>query len=414
MMTDRFLNHDLLARTCAALIPVLPRLVERPWGGSTLPAYKGVDSAKPGAIYGEAFEVSAWDADPETAANPSLVRLSDGAIVPLTALLDVAGETILGTRLASAHGCRIPLLPKVLCVRELLSVQAHPPGRPEVYVVLEAEQGATLRLGWRGNVEAQELGRRLAKGRELQVKLAALVSPKLSEADLGRLISSRLGSGADHLELCAGLFEVLGPTNHSQEIEDALRDLRELYWHVLDLLCEVEARQGQVIYNATSSGEPRFPDAEVHALGNPLGKELLCLEVRLPGTTYRAWDHCRYPLRPVDVSTALSSMPLKARSPESFIAKPSPLAGYPGVSRSVENGLFVIDHVELRGAPVRAPAGSFLRTLHGVDGKIVARSSSGEIVGELGRGQCAIVPASLGDIVFEATCGSLIQVTVPS
>ncbi|MCU0663362.1 MAG: hypothetical protein MUC50_13680 [Myxococcota bacterium] len=407
-------NDDVFALACSALIPILPRLVERPWGGMGLPAYKGVEDSPKGARYGEAFEVSAWDEDPETAALPSVVLLPDGSNCPLTMLLDKRGEAILGKRLNAAHGSRIPLLPKVLCVKELLSVQAHPPQRPEVYIVLDAEPGATLRLGWKRDVDAHDLGAKLEKGRELQERLLRLVSPKLNEAELGRLVSQRLGSGIEVRELCNDLLSAFGETGREAEIEVGVGGLRELYWQMLGLLSEVPVRKGQVIYNAATRGDLLFPDAEVHALGNPQGRELLCLEVRLPGTTYRAWDNCRFPMRPVHVAQALSSMPLVARKPESFLVEPQPLPGYPGVSRCVENGLFVVDRIEVEGVPRLVPNGFRLRTLHGVAGHVLVRGQDGKLMGELRAGQCALSPASLGELVFEGARASVIQISLPA
>lgn len=404
---------ERFAAACQRLIPVLPRLVERPWGGAGLAAYKNFETPHDGARYGEAFEVSAWDADRETAANPSWVQLPGGGTALLTELLDHCGAAILGPHLATTYGARLPLLPKVLCVRELLSVQAHPPQRPEVYIILEAEPGATICLGWRQDVDSGELSAKLEAGRRLQVELLRLVSPRLDEADLGRLVSQRLGSGAQTRELCEGVVTAAGQAASASKIEAAIGGLRELYWEVLERLGEVKVGAGQVIYNAAVGGDSRFPDAEVHALGNPACREILCLEVRLPGTTYRAWDHCRYPLRPVDVGKALSSMPLEGRCPESFIVAPQPVDGYPGVTRSVANGLFIIDHIEVTGAPCTAPGAAELRTLHGVGGDVTVTAQDGTPLGELRRGQCAVVPACLGELVFSGAAAKVVQVTVP-
>jgi hypothetical protein len=109
---------------------------------------------------------------------------------------------------------------------------------------------------------------------------------------------------------------------------------------------------GQVIYNANpeavsaATGRPR--SAEVHALGNPQGKEILALEIRRPGPTFRAWDHARFPLRPIDVDKTLDALNLQATRPADFIVTPRPLAGCPGVFRSVQSEWFVVDHLRPR------------------------------------------------------------------
>jgi len=64
-----------------------------------------------------------------------------------------------------------------------------------------------------------------------------------------------------------------------------------------------------LIYNANpeavSAATGRSRSAEVNALGNPQGKGFLALEIRRPGPTFRAWDHVRFPLRPIDVDKTL-------------------------------------------------------------------------------------------------------------
>ena len=54
-----------------------------------------------------------------------------------------------------------------------------------------------------------------------------------------------------------------------------------------------------------TKGSIVFDGAEVHALGNPEGREILALEIRRPGPTFRAWDNVRFPVRDVDVDAAL-------------------------------------------------------------------------------------------------------------
>ena len=88
-----------------------------------------------------------------------MLALADGSTITLPALLAVHAETLLGEAFVQRYGRRFPLLPKLLDVAELLSVQAHPPGNTEVYVIVDADPGATIRLGFAADIDAGALGR---------------------------------------------------------------------------------------------------------------------------------------------------------------------------------------------------------------------------------------------------------------
>ncbi len=150
-------------------------LVERPWGGAQLREFKrlGVAAAGAGAV-GESFEIAADDTDDEARRYPSVVELGDGSTVTLPALLARHAETLLGAAFVARYGPRFPLLPKLLDVAELLSIQAHPPGNTEVYVIVAAEPGATIRLGFRADVDATAFAASLAQGRRDQQRVLEL------------------------------------------------------------------------------------------------------------------------------------------------------------------------------------------------------------------------------------------------
>ena len=118
----------------------------------------------PDTKWGESFEICAFDDDAEARANPSAVILADGSKLSLSELLATAGPAILGEEFATASRNQIPLLPKTLDVGELLSIQAHPEGSTEAYIIVEADEGATIRLGFRQDVDPHDLGKRLSKG----------------------------------------------------------------------------------------------------------------------------------------------------------------------------------------------------------------------------------------------------------
>ena len=128
-----------------------------------------------GRPIGESFEISADDGDDEARLHPSVIALADGSAITLPALLAVHADALLGEEFVQLHGRRFPLLPKLLDVVELLSVQAHPPGNTEAYVVVDAEPGATIRLGFAVDVDAEIWAAKLAGGRQDQKRLLELL-----------------------------------------------------------------------------------------------------------------------------------------------------------------------------------------------------------------------------------------------
>ena len=162
-LADAIRAGDEQVRARIAAAPIIPRndnLVARPWAGQQLCTYKGLQS-DPQHRWGEAFEICAFADDEEAHAHPSIIQLADGSEIVLPELLAAAGPAILGEDLVATHGCQLPLLPKTLDVGELLSVQAHPEGLTEAYVIIEAEEGATIRLGFKRDVDPADLGPRL-------------------------------------------------------------------------------------------------------------------------------------------------------------------------------------------------------------------------------------------------------------
>ncbi|MBE9553088.1 MAG: hypothetical protein IMF05_06475 [Proteobacteria bacterium] len=414
-------DRHVLARVAAApIIPLNDNLVSRPWGGQRLCAYKGLPPT-PRRHWGEAFEVCAFAGDGEAGAHPSIIRLADGSEVGLPELLAAAGPAILGEECVARHGCQFPLLPKTLDVGELLSVQAHPEGFTEVYIIIEADEGATIRLGFKRDVDRADLGRRLKEGRGLQQWLLDHIGAGI---DLEALQATLASNFAQRAVRADAVLPALGPlprTGAERKIVEMLRTLKQLYWEVLDLLNEISVTPGQVIYNANpeavsaATGRPR--SAEVHALGNPGSKEILALEIRRPGPTFRAWDHVRFPMRPIDVDKALDALNLRATRPADFIVTPRSLSGHPGVFRSVRDAWFMVDHLRPRpGAAIKLPAATPMHTLHTIRGNVELRSAEGQMLASLTRGESALVPATVGNYRLTTADGDaeVVMVTVPA
>ncbi len=413
-------DRQALARVAAApIIPLNNNLVSRPWGGRRLSTYKGLGSA-PHERWGEAFEICAFAEDEEAQAHPSIIRLTDGSEIDLPALLAVAGVAILGEDFVATHGCRLPLLPKTLDVGELLSVQAHPEGFTEAYIIIEADEGATIRLGFKRDADPAALGQRLKGGRQLQQELLDCLRDGVDLEVLQTKLASNFARRAELADAVLPDVESSLRTGADRKIVETLRTLKELYWDVLDLLNEIPVTPGQVIYNANpetvSAATGRARSAEVHALGNPQGKEILALEIRRPGPTFRAWDHVRFPLRPIDVDKTLDALNLRATRPADFIVTPRPLVGCPGVFRSVQSEWFVVDHLRPRPkAEVRLSAGTPMHTLHAVRGTVELRTPDDRTLASLTRGQSALIPVTIGSYRL-ATADSdaeVVMVTIP-
>lgn len=415
-MNDSSAAEQLGARL---IVPRRGNFVARPWGGLRMAALKGLPTGDGSATpIGEAFELSADDRDAEAAQYPSFVTLADGVEVPLPRLLEQHAEALLGEAFVRRYGRRWPLLPKTLDVAELLSVQGHPPGNTEVYVVMEADPGATIRLGFAADVDAEALKRRLLAGRRYQQTLLELLDGGLAPAALQDALRPWLARRAAGV---ADLEEALGAAfgRRWPEAAGLLRSLHALYWEVLDLMNAIPVSPGQVIYNATpqrlAAARGGVRSAEVHALGNPEGLEIVALEIRKPGVTFRAWDNVRFPLRAIDVAAALDALNLARTEPHEFIVERQPVPGRPGVAVSVDDEHFRLEHLTpLPELAVTVPAEP-PHSLHALNGGVSVYSTDGECIGRLTRGDAALVPIGVGAyrIAADTADAELLKVGLP-
>lgn len=288
------------AGTLAALAGNLLRpdsdnLVERPWGGASIRRFKRLAEPDGGRlpVYGEAFEISAFSADREAGLYPSRLHFDDGSSLDLPALLEQHGEVLLGADFIARHGACFPLLPKTLAVKELLSVQGHPEGHTEVYIIIDAEPGATLRLGFRRDVDAGELSRLLNGGIAQQQALLGLLAADIDTAELQAILAPWFADRDAGTEVpLARMTARLRAGTSAEQAKRLLGELKALYWQTLEAMNAIPVVPGQVIYNATPArllaDGGRAASAEVHALGNPERREILALEIRRPGPTFRA------------------------------------------------------------------------------------------------------------------------------
>jgi mannose-6-phosphate isomerase class I len=421
-IADRLLEGDRSAAAPLAaglLKPNRDNLVERPWGGSRLCEFKRLTGAPcaDGRTFGESFELSADDGDDEARRHPSVLTLADGSTITLPALLAVHAETVLGAEFVQRYGRRFPLLPKLLDVAELLSVQAHPPGNTEVYVIVDADPGATIRLGFAADVDARAWSARLAAGRRDQQALLELFDASSAGAlqtALKPWFARRSGAAR---ELETALRPKLQNAADWSEAEKRLAALHDCFWAALDSLNALPVKAGDVIYNsnpprvAAATGQPA--SAEVHALGNAEGLGVFALEIRRPGTTYRAWDNVRFPLRPIDIDAAFEALSLTATRPADFVVEPREVR--PGVRRSVDSEYFRLEHLEPTPQRAIAVPASPPHCLHALAGRVRVTRDDGTPLGTLERGESALVPARVGAyrLAAEVAPAALVKVDLP-
>ncbi|MBT8131770.1 MAG: hypothetical protein KJO35_05845 [Gammaproteobacteria bacterium] len=417
-------NRQGASTAIRGIIPIKANnLVERPWGGLRMLEYKGSaplpeQKKLTGMGIGEAFEVAACPSDPESDAFPSIALMTDGSEITLPELLEKYGEKILGAALFEQFNGEIPLLPKTLDIEELLSVQAHPAGNTELYIIIDADPGASIRLGFCNDVNPQELKQRLSAGREQQEKLLRLLKPDIDQHQLHCLLAPAL---ADRDNTMTAVVEHLTPwLQDAADVDTArklLASLHQTYWYALDQMNEVAVKPGQVIYNATPKRlclkNKMLPSAEVHALGNPAQKEILMLEIRRPGITYRAWDNVRFPVRQIDIEQALSSLNCSATTADEFLVTPARIKDGEPVFRSVDSDNFIVDHIRAENNGELNFSSAGFHTLHCISGEAALKDNFGTTI-RLASGQSAIVPVTVTDYCMDADAGTeLIRVILP-
>jgi hypothetical protein len=325
---------------------------------------------------GESFEAAADPSDEEAAAHPSTVAHPRGDRALLTDLLASQDVAILGAAVLASEGPRLPLLPKFLDVSGLLSVQAHPPGNPELYVVLEADADAALYLGFKALLDPTPWQNRWTE---------ALKALPALEADLGPEAQAALNAWTLGDDRAAAALPPISDTHH------ALRALNE---DTLGLLNRLSLTAGDVIFNAQPDSDGHL-GAAIHALGSPQGGRALILEIRRPGVTYRAWDHARLPRRPLGAAEALLSVPLAGSVEGDFrvIPEPGPISC---LARSEAFTAWRLTAAS--DAPVARNTEDRVRTLHIIEGAAQIDSAGGAL--RLKRGQSALLPAQLGAWAF--------------
>ncbi len=133
-------------------------LVEKPWGGDFIAKLKGVNAER----IGESWEFSAHPS------RPSVVNVDGG--ISLIELVNRYGSDVI-----NGHD-HYPILVKIIDANENLSVQVHPSerharmlgendhGKPEAWVVIDAERDAKIYLGFSRDISREEVIRGVKEG----------------------------------------------------------------------------------------------------------------------------------------------------------------------------------------------------------------------------------------------------------
>ncbi|MGB0590590.1 MAG: type I phosphomannose isomerase catalytic subunit [Myxococcota bacterium] len=131
-----------------------------PWGGERiLSRYKDGLEVTPQSVVGESWEVSV---------EPSFPSRFDDDGTLLADAISTDPNGWLGHGVAARYGGQTPLLIKLLDSADNLSVQVHPQdgdtalgpdesGKPEAWIILDAEPGAGLYLGFREGITREDV-----------------------------------------------------------------------------------------------------------------------------------------------------------------------------------------------------------------------------------------------------------------
>lgn len=356
---DRGALDELLA---TALRPTV-QLVPRPWGGDAIARHIGVPPAS--EPIGESFELACAPSDPEAAMFPTAAILPDGGRIALVHLFTAFPE-LLGDAHVLAFGHELPLMPKLLDVQSMLSVQAHPVAHPELYVVLDAAPGATMYLGLREDID-EAFADALRRGAAIQ---RGLVLDGSLQGDASRwLIGPRDAALPPALSAHA----------------PALLELRALGNDVLAKMHALALVPGMVVHNCVPHPTDGRASSTLHALGNPEGRPVLALEIRRAGPTYRAWDHGRLPARALDIDAAFANVPHTAQDLDAFVVARD--GGF-----AIDNGVFTAEGMAIDDRGVSRSGRGRAELVHVGRGAI-------ELVGPRGStpmraGESALVPAT--------------------
>lgn len=172
-----------------------PILKDKLWGGSRL----GNLLNKPGASdkCGESWEISGVEGDISVVANGFLKGN------PLTDILEIYMDDLVGEKVYQQFGNEFPLLIKYIDAEDALSIQVHPDdelsrqrhnafGKTEMWYVMEAEKGAELIVGFKKETTREEY------------------ISNLENKTLGKILNSEPVASGDVFYIPAGRVHAIG------------------------------------------------------------------------------------------------------------------------------------------------------------------------------------------------------------
>ncbi len=170
-------------------------LVEKPWGGDFIARLKGIKAER----IGESWEFSAHPS------RPSKVAV-DG-IIDMLELIERYGKDVI-------DGFKeFPILVKIIDANEDLSVQVHPSerqakelgendhGKPEAWVVLDADEGAKIYLGFKEDISPDEFRKAIERNENVLRYLNAIEVKKGDAFYIPAGTIHALGKGVRVLEV---------------------------------------------------------------------------------------------------------------------------------------------------------------------------------------------------------------------
>ncbi len=170
-------------------------LVEKPWGGDYIAKLKGIKAEK----IGESWEFSAHSSRPSKVAIDGVATLTDLIARFRDEIIDGFEE--------------FPILVKIIDANDDLSVQVHPSeeqakelgekdhGKPEAWVVIDADEGAKIYLGFKEDVEPEEFRKAIERNESVLEYLNAVEVKKGDAFYIPAGTIHALGKGVRVLEV---------------------------------------------------------------------------------------------------------------------------------------------------------------------------------------------------------------------
>ncbi len=330
-------------------------------------------------------------------------------------------ETLLGARFVARHGKHWPLLPKTLDVVELLSVQAHPPGNTEVYVILAAEPGATLRLGFKTDVDAKSFGdarrgRAAATNSGSRSSAARRSSDDALQSELKPWLADRVATPAALEPRWRPRARQTLARCRERAARVARRVLGRARPHERD---SGRAGPGDLQRDAASVSRPRAayraPPRSTRS-ATPRGSRSSRSRSASPARRSAPGTTCGSRCATSTPTAAIAALNLERTRPEEFVVARTPGARTARRGRAPSTRPSTGSSTSRRRRPRQStsPAAE-PHSLHALAGAVSVYATDGALVGRLASGDSALVPIGVGAyrVVADAEPAEVLKVSVP-